>query len=234
MKTPRKQIRKNLSQIHEVLVDQLVKDAGPVKCVPSAVTQWLEWMALSLAAMAGVVGFLHSGPGFWEELMNPGSTLFILMTLAGSAIAAWGAILSSLPGRCCKAWRLPIIVIMGGLVLVSVFFFHSTARLVEGCVLNSSWDFFLVFFVGFIPWSLLGFRLSRNAAFNPIITGTWSGLSALLMATCTLYICCPCGSMGHMFVNHLLPVVAGTLLTASTGAFWFSRWDKKPKPSNDK
>jgi hypothetical protein len=227
MKKPRKPIRKNLTQIHDALVDQLVKDAGPVKCVPKVLVQWLEWLVLSLASMAGVVVLLHSGPEFWRELMNPGSALFILMTLAGSAMAAWGAILSSIPGRCCKAWRFPMIFIMGGLALIPFFFFQSTDRLVDGCVLNSSWDFFLVFFVGFIPWSLLGFRLSRNAAFNPIITGTWSGLSALLMATCTLYICCPCGSMGHMFLNHLLPVVAGTLLTASTGVFWFSKWDKK-------
>jgi hypothetical protein len=228
----KKQKRKNFEKFHRDLVDQLVRDAGPVKCVPSAVSQWLGWLVLSLGAMAAVICFLHSGPGFWKELMNPGSALFILITLAGSAMAAWGAILSSLPGRCCKVWRLPMAITMGILAVVPFFFFQSATGLVQGCNLSSNWDFFLVFLVGFIPWSLLGYRLSKNAAFNPIITGAWSGLSAFLIATCTLYICCPCGSMGHMFIGHLLPVVAGTLLTASTGAFWFSRWDNKTEALN--
>ena len=124
-------------------------------------------------------------------------------------------------------------LIVIGLGIVSIFLFPPDVPAVEGCILNNGWDFSLVFLVGLVPWSVLGFRLSKNAVFNPTITGAWSGLSAFLLATCTLYICCPCGSLGHMFVSHLLPVVAGTFLCALAGAFWFSRWEHKRETIKD-
>jgi hypothetical protein len=228
MKKQKKTSHKNLAQLHRDIVDRLVQEAGPVKCVPAA-AQWFSWLVLSLGAMTAVVLLLHSGSEFWKELVNPGSFLFILLTLGGASLAAWGAILSSLPGRCCKTWRFPMAVVLVCLGVVPFFFFPLATSIVDGCVLSKVWDFYLVFLVGFIPWSVMGFRLSRNAAFHPVITGAWSGLSAFLLATCTLYICCPCGSIGHMFISHLLPVVVGTLFCALAGAFWFSRWEKTPE-----
>jgi hypothetical protein len=229
MKKQEKKHRKNPAQLHWDMVEKLVQEAGPVQCVPAASTQWLSWLALSLVAMTAVVLLLHSGAEFWKELIHSGSVFFILLTLGGAALAAWGAILSSLPGRCCKTWRLPMALILVCLAVVLFFFFPLAAPIVDGCVLSEGWDFYLVFLVGLVPWTVMGFRLSRNAAFHPVITGAWSGLSAFLLATCTLYICCPCGSIGHMFISHLLPVVVGTFLCALAGAFWFSRWEKNPE-----
>ncbi len=40
-----------------------------------------------------------------------------------------------------------------------------------------------IFWIGVVPWILLGWQLSRNASFGAKRTGAWSGVSAFLLGS---------------------------------------------------
>jgi hypothetical protein len=155
--------------------------------------------------------------------------LFLVLAFLGASLAAWEAIVSSVPGRqTTRGHRYLSAAVVALLFLMPFLFFAwgegnlslwdyccSGLGCIEGCSL-----------AGFVPWVVLGFILSRNASFNPLWTGAWSGVSAFLMGTFTIQLHCPAWDTGHMFAAHLLPVAAFTFLAAFLGAFWFSRWRK--------
>src|SRR5581483_4573366 len=90
---------KGMTQVHAQLVDRIVADVPPVKPVASVFGQWAVWLALSTGVM---VLFLwkfqvQSNAGQVLEQMPP--LAFLVTAYLGSALAAWEAIASSLPGR---------------------------------------------------------------------------------------------------------------------------------------
>lgn len=221
----------SLSRVHQELVEKLVSDRTTrLKRVPPAAAQWGLWLALSALVTAGVLAGFHPRPQLWEDLQKPGAGFFALLIFGGSALAAWGAILTSLPGRVLPSWQKALMVLaLAGLVLIPCFAFPMTLpdeAYPPGLRLDDDWCLPMVFLIGLFPWAVIGFWLSKNASFSAAWTGAWSGASAFLLTTGALYLCCPCWSVSHLLVSHVLPVGIASFLTAWIGAFWFSRWKK--------
>jgi hypothetical protein len=220
--------KQNLSQVHQSLVDRLSQTPPQsLKRGMDARVQWALWFSLMLFAMGGLVFFLRPRPGIMTDIQNPGFGLFFALILVGSALSAWGAVLSGIPGRGLALWQKIFLgAILTALVLVPFVFFPAVAADVDGSRLDDDWCFPLVLAVGLLPWLGLGSILSKNASFRPAVTGVWSGTSAFLMASGALYLCCPCWTRGHILMAHLLPVALASFATAFLGSYWFSRWNK--------
>lgn len=218
---------KNINQFHRSLVDQLVAQTGPARKVWPAGVQWLVWLGLSATCMALLLlkmGVLNHFSG----IGNPMPPLAFLTTaFLGSALAAWEAITSSLPGRRTgRGFRFLEGAVLLALLLIPFIFFVrgqegldivTACRNGWGCIQAAS-------FAGLLPWILFGFILSRNASFHPGWTGAWAGVSAFLLGAVTIQIHCPDWETGHMVFAHLLPVAFFTFLSTFIGAYWFSRW----------
>ncbi len=220
---------KNINQVHGELVDQILSRTAPAERVWPAWIQWLAWLGLSLACMAVLLlkmGVLNNW-GLLYRQMPP--VAFLGTALLGSALAAWEAITSSLPGRQTGGrFRIFSFLVLLALLLIPFLFFVRGAEGLDlmaacrngwGCIQAAS-------LAGLLPWVFLGFILSKNASFHPGWTGAWSGLSAFLLGAVTIQIHCPDWEMGHMVFAHLLPVAFFAFLTTFAGAFWFSRWKR--------
>ena len=220
---------KAMGGFHRDLVRGLLSDVKPVRAIQNAGIQWGLWLLASVGAMALLLSLLKMQPGMDSVLSQMPSLAFLGLAFLGSAMAAWEAIASSVPGRQTgKLYR-----IFAGLVLVFLFlmpflFFASRAQPFNPwTALKEGWGCFTaVSLIGFIPWALLGWIISRNAAFQPGWTGAWTGASAFLLSSMTIQLHCPNWQAGHMFMAHLLPVALFTLAASWLGAYWFSRWRK--------
>ena len=179
--TARKQ---NASQIHQSLVDQLTQTPPEnLKRGMDPLVQWALWFGLMILAMGSLVVFLRPRPGLLTDIQNPGFGLFFALVLVGSALSAWRAVLSGIPGRGLALWQKIFLgAVLTALVLVPFIFFPAVSADVDGSRLDDDWCFPLVLAVGFLPWVGLGSILSKNASFSPGVTGVWSGASAFLMA----------------------------------------------------
>jgi hypothetical protein len=218
-----------MGQFHGKLVDRIVPTARPVGHIHSAGLQWSLWLVLSLGVMALALWRMKVGNSV-ETLGQMPPMAFILAAFLGAAVAAWEAVVSSIPGRHTGKWfRAAQLSLLAALVLIPFLFFP--AGIGGGGVLSSlrcGVDCMkLISLVGLLPWILLGWMLSRNAAFNPAWTGAWSGVSAFLLGAVTVQLHCPNWETGHMLVSHLLPVAVLVFPATFAGSFWFSRWKKK-------
>jgi hypothetical protein len=218
-----------MEKFHQELVDQILSRPLPAQKVWPASVQWLVWAALSGFCMGVLLIKMKIYNDVDKVLSQMPSLSFLALAFLGSALAAWEAIASSMPGRKTpKAYRILSLGTLAVLFAIPFLFFargQSGMNLMAACV--DGWACIrAVSIIGLFPWVILGWILSRNASFQPFWTGAWSGLSAFLMAAATVQFHCPNWETGHMIFAHLLPVAFLTFLTTFLGSFWFSRWRK--------
>jgi hypothetical protein len=218
----------NMTRVHDDLVGQILSNAKPAPSVTPALTQWFLWFAAALVISGIALSMM--GRDSSDSLLNrPLGFLYVLTLLIGAGLAAWEAIASSIPGRDKGPVRKTISILLLVLIYALPFFllngggqaFDPWKELVDG------WGCFrAVSLVGLLPWALLGWRISKNAAFHPLWSGAWSGASAFLLGSLTVQMHCPNLEAGHVWMAHLMPVALFTLLAGWVGAYWFSRWRK--------
>jgi hypothetical protein len=218
--------RAGMPAVHAGLVRDLVGGLKPVRPVWSAWVQWLLWLLIAVATTAAALFWVLPEGALLSSLAAIPRSAFLVLTYLASAAAAWGAILSSLPGRTPGRWTRAItVVLLASLVALPLLFaprsvspgFSQMFRICCGCVYVGA-------VVGIAPWLGLGWMLSRNASFHPGWTGAWAGVSAFLLGLGVAQIHCAIWEMDHVMMGHLLPVGVMTAVASVIGAFWFSRW----------
>ena len=213
---------------HHQLVEQMVQDAKPVRFILRPAVQWFLWLAASLLVMAFFWMRMGVQPNLSQVMSQMPPLLFIFSAFAGASLAAWEAIASSVPGRQTgKFYRVLAALVLIALVAIPFIFFTQPGQLDWGkAFANGAGCVEGVSFSGLIPWIFMGWMLSRNASFNPLWTGAWSGVSAFLMGAITVQIHCPRWDMDHVLMAHLLPAAVGTIVAGILGSYWFARWKK--------
>jgi hypothetical protein len=220
---------KDMSQFHRNLVHDLLAQTKPAPEIQKAGVQWGLWLLASLGTMGLILTMLKLQPGVGSVLNQMPSMTFLGLAFLGSALAAWEAISSSVPGRQTpRGYRIFLSLILIFLFLMPFLFFASGGHVFNPwTAFRDGWGCFsAVSLIGFFPWIFLGWIVSRNAAFHPGWTGAWTGASAFLLSSMTIQLHCPNWQAGHMLMAHLLPVAIFTLATSWLGAHWFSRWRK--------
>jgi len=213
---------------HHQLVEQMVCDVKPAGMLLRPIAQWFLWLGISLLVMVFFWMRMGVQPNLSRIMNQMPPLLFIFSAFAGASLAAWEAISSSVPGRqTSRFYRVLAVLVLIALVSIPFIFFVHTGSLQWGRVLSDDTGCVEgVSFSGLIPWIFMGWMLSRNASFNSLWTGAWSGVSAFLMGTITIQIHCPNWNMNHVLVAHLLPAAVGTIVVSFLGSFWFSHWKK--------
>lgn len=224
-----KPMLQNLPEAQRRLVERLAAENRPKKPAPSVLSQWLVWLAFSLAVSAFTLALI--GPQFElvEKLVDPASGGFLLVTFALSAYCAWMGIASSKPDY---TPRLGPRLLAAGLVLFLFsmpFLFFDQVGLAQVWTENMADGWFCartVVWVAIPSWVLLGWLASRNASFYPGWTGAWLGASAFLLGAGTIQLHCAHWESCHMLVDHLLPMVLFLFAPIWLGSYWFSLWKK--------
>jgi hypothetical protein len=217
-----------MAKFHDELVGKILSDAPSAPAVVPALRQWLTWFAFSLAVSLIALVMMGLDPA-GSLLAVPGGVIYILVLFLGAGVSSWEAITSSLPGREKGPGHKVLFLLLLALVYFLPFFLlnHGASTFDPWNELTQGWACFrAVSLVGLLPWALLGWRLSRNAAFHPLWTGAWSGASAFLLGSLTVQMHCSNLEAGHVWMAHLLPVALFTILAGWVGTYWFSWWKK--------
>lgn len=219
---------KGYDRAHREAVEKILTQGGVPGRVRPPLVQWLAWLGLSMVSSALFLGALHV-QDLGIILEEPKKLLFLLSLLAGSGLGAWRAIHSSLPGRAPgSVLKRGSELLLAFLALSPLFLFGGGGAGFDpiGCCREGRACIQGSVAAGVFPWLVLGWFLSRNAAFRPFQVGAWSGISAFLLGVWTLQLHCPNWERDHLMMTHLMPVAVLAFGTAFAGAYWFSRWRK--------
>jgi len=221
---------KKLPGFQRQAIEKLLADTRPFKPAWPVHLQWFLWLALSALVVALALSLIGARFELAGHLMDePAAAVFLSLVFAGSALAAWAGIASSMPGeepgRASK--------ILAGLFLIFLFtmpflfFGREDFGGVLGRDMAEGWFCFKTVAIVEVPsWIILGLLASRNASFRPGWTGAWLGVSSFLLGTGTIQMHCARWESCHMFVDHMLPMVLLIALPVWAGSFWFARWKK--------
>jgi len=197
------------------LVDRLVGDVTPVRRLWRPETRLLVWLAIVLPLVALPAGRVLRDD-VAQRLRAPEFFLEEAAMLVAAALLALAALRVAVPGRRVGT---PVSLAAGTtLALVGILVFSKP--------LFMSWtpDVFLT--IGWpciwralawtmLPWALLILAVRRAAPFGSRWTGALVGAAAWGLTFVAIRLCCQTEELLHLGVFHVLPLVAGTLLSAA-------------------
>jgi hypothetical protein len=198
------------------LVERLVADVTPVRRLWRPEVRLLIWLALVIPAVAFPTSSVLR-EDVARQLRTPAFLLEEAAMLAAAGLLALAALRTAIPGRRPgKAFSLAAAtaLVLGGLLVFSkpVFSWTPEAFLAVGmpCLWRSfAWTL--------VPWALLLIAVRRAAPLESRWTGMLVGASAWLLTFGAVRLCCQTEELLHLGVFHVLPLVAGTLLSAALG-----------------
>jgi hypothetical protein len=208
------------------LIERLAAEGAPVRRLPDPSRRALRWTAAALAATTlGVLYF-----GVRRDMAEAWYTTLMPARLALLAATLWLAVITAfrlaVPGREVRAWaRWWPLVALGALVSL------SAAEVLTGAVTGSmgsplrSWMCVRkVAFVGTIPAMLAVVLIHRAAPLEPRWTALLGVLAAGAAGALTSEIACPIHAPIHIFLWHVVPVVAFALVGGVIGTFLWRRF----------
>ncbi|HVM31717.1 MAG TPA: NrsF family protein [bacterium] len=210
-------------------IENLLAQTRPVAPVEPVFRQWLLWLVLAGLMSGLVLAFLRPQADLWGQVLALPNGSFLILLFAGSALAAWNGIASSVPGegpgKAAVVW---MVAVLAALVAIPLFFFrpdHLKAVL-DHDTATGFFCFRTVVLVALPSWILLAWMVSRNASVRPGLSGFWLGVSAFLLGTGIVQVHCSHWETTHVLVNHLLPLGIFIALPIWVGSYWFSRWER--------
>jgi hypothetical protein len=199
------------------LVDRLVSDGTPVRRLWRPETRLLLWLGIVIPAVA-----LPAARGLRDDVVQrlhaPAFLLEEAAILLGAALLALAALRTAVPGR--QAGRSLALVTaaalaLGGLLqLGKPIFMGWTPDLFLAIGLPCLWRSLAWTLV---PWAVLLIAVRRAAPLRSRWTGALVGAAAWGITLGALRLCCQTEELLHLGVFHVLPFVAGTLLSAAVG-----------------
>lgn len=208
------------------LIERLAAEGTPVRRLPDPSRRALWWTAVALVATA--LGVLYFGvrrdlAQAWYTTLLPVRLALLAATLG---LAVTTAFRLAVPGREVRAWaRWWPLVALGALVSL------SAAEVLTGAVTGSmgsplrSWMCVRkVAFVGTIPAMLAVVLIHRAAPLEPRWTALLGVLAAGAAGALTSEIACPIHAPIHVFLWHVVPVVAFALVGGVIGTFLWRRF----------
>jgi hypothetical protein len=208
------------------LIERLAAEGTPVRRLPDPARRALWWTAAALVATTlGVLYF-----GVRRDMGDAWYTTLLPARLALLAATLWLAVITAfrlaVPGREVRAWaRWWPLVALGALVSL------SAAEVLTGAVTGSmgsplrSWMCVRkVAFVGTIPAILAVVLIHRAAPLEPRWTALLGVLAAGAAGALTSEIACPIHAPIHIFLWHVVPVVAFAVVGGVIGAFLWRRF----------
>ncbi len=210
----------SLPEIHQALVDRLVRDLRPVRRLRSR-RLFLAWLALQAAVLAVLAahGLL---PDFGAMFDQPLFVAQVLALVASGVLAAWLAARGAFPDR---APGLPSVAAMVALALAGLMPCGTSApQWSDSFVAMGTPCFTMTVMIAALPWLALLLLVGRGAAVMPARAGLLAGAAAFLPAAAGMRAACSLDEPWHLLVWHGTPVVLGGVVSALLGAAFLGRW----------
>ena len=205
------------------LVDRLVDDATPVRRLWRPETRLLIWLAIVLPAVAlPATRVLRDDVA--QRLRTPAFLLEEGAMLVAAVLLALAALRAAVPGR--RAGTAVSFATGATLALVGLLVFSKPvfASWTSDVFMAIGWPcIWRAFAWTIVPWGLLIVAVRRAAPFGSRWTGALVGAAAWGLTFVPIRLCCQTEELLHLGVFHVLPLVAGTLLSAALAPLLLER-----------
>jgi hypothetical protein len=205
------------------LVDRLVDDATPVRRLWRPEVRLLVWLAVVLPAVAlPAMGVLRDDVA--QQLRTPAFLLEEAAMLVAAALLALSALRAAVPGRragTAVSLAAAVALALGGVLVLDKPVFASWT---PDVFLAIGWPcIWRAFAWTMVPWVLLLLAARRAAPFGSRWTGALVGAAAWGVTFGAIRLCCQTEELLHLGAFHVLPLVAGTLLSAALAPLLLER-----------
>jgi hypothetical protein len=197
------------------LIDRLVDDATPVRRLWRPETRMLVWLAIVLPAVALPAARVLRDDVV-QRLQTPGFLLEEAAMLVAAALLALAALRVAIPGR--RAGTAVAVAAGATLALVGILVCSQPVFMswTPDVFLTIGWPcIWRAFAWTMVPWAVLIVAVRRAAPFGSRWTGALVGAAAWGLTFVAIRLCCQTEELLHLGVFHVLPLVAGTLLSAA-------------------
>jgi hypothetical protein len=199
------------------LIDQLVRDAGPVRRLWSPGTRLASWLA-GLGALATALAVAGLRPDLGARLAGPGYLAELVSLVVATIAAGWVALRGAVPGLDAGGGRRTLaatIVAAGALGLAGTSL--SPATSLSDFVQTGLPCFLKSIALALAPGAVMFWAIWRGAPLRPTVTSAVGGLAAALGAYLLMRLSCPLEETGHLAVWHGGPVLLATIAGALAG-----------------
>jgi hypothetical protein len=205
------------------LVDRLVDDVTPVRRLWRPETRLLVWLAIVLPVVAlPAMRVLRDDVA--QRLQAPAFLLEEGAMLVAAALLALSALRAAVPGRSVGTAVSVATGVTLALVGVLVFSKPIFASWTSDVFLQIGWPcIWRAFAWTMVPWVVLIVAVRRAAPFGSPWTGALVGAAAWGLTFVAIRLCCQTEELLHLGVFHVLPLVAGTLLSAALAPILLER-----------
>lgn len=210
----------SLPEIHQALVDRLVRDVRPVRPLRSR-RLFFAWLVLQATVLAALVA--HGlRPDIGAILHRPLSVAQVLALVASGILAAWLAARGAFPDRAAGSLSVAAMVTLAVAGLTP--FVTSTPQLPDSFAAMGVPCFTMTVVIAALPWLALLLLVGRGASVMPTRAGLLAGAAAFLLAAAGMRATCSVDEPWHLLVWHGAPVVLGGAISALLGAAFLGRW----------
>ena len=201
----------------KTLVDSLVADATPVRRMWPTTARLAVWMTAWTAFALAVAASMD-----WAPLARLDSgRLAAELVVALVAVFLWGtlALRAAVPGQTPRGGRIALALVVA---LMPLLFWQAApgpepfSNGVRCAVRTVA--------LALLPGLAMLWAVRRGAPLAPRRAAALAGGTGLLSAYLLMRLLCSVDQPAHLFVWHVLPIVAGVVLAAAAGGWWLSRW----------
>jgi hypothetical protein len=205
------------------LIERLVADGTPVRRLWRPEARLLAWLALGIPLVVFPMSRVLRDD-VAQQLHAPAFLLEEATMLVAAGLLALAALRAAVPGRrvgTAISLTAATALALGGLLVFSKPVFTGWTpdvflALGVPCLWRSlAWTL--------PPWALLVIAVRRAAPLRSRWTGALVGAAAWGLTFGALRLCCQTEELAHLGVFHVLPFVAGTVLSAVLGPVLFRR-----------
>ncbi|HSP96044.1 MAG TPA: NrsF family protein [Candidatus Dormibacteraeota bacterium] len=201
----------------KTLIDSFVAGAAPVRRLWPTAARLAVWVAAWAAFALAVAASMD-----WAPLARLDSgRIAAEVIVALVAILLWGALAlrAAVPGQTPRAGRVALALVVA---LIPLLFWHPApgpepfSNGVRCAVRTVA--------LALLPGLAMLWAVRRGAPLAPRRAAALGGGTGLLSAYLLMRLLCSVDQPAHLFVWHVLPVVAGVALAAAAGGWWLARW----------
>ncbi len=217
----------------EQLIQDLVRDARPVRRLAPVGVRWLLWVivvALSVSLIPDIL--LGVRPDLAQVFHRGCSSLQVCLLTLAAIVSGWAVIALGVPGRAqnpLSRW-MPVAALFAWILVIVVSGLASgmgRCGFSPGC-------FGSIALVGALPAAFLYFVCRRSAPLRPVWTGVLLMGAAAAAGALGTQFSCSNESPLHLLVWHVLPVIALGATGIILGRFIMGRWIHASPPADSR
>lgn len=216
---------------YDIMVEQMFPDFRPAKPVWPVHKRLTLWLALELAIV--IAALTAHRPDLPQRLHSVEFLLELGAFMAMSIGAAVLALKAAIPGREPNSNQLAVVLLLALTAITLISCDPSMVHVSLGRFIRAGMQCTIfTCTVAAMPWLGLFWAVRRGASLVPRSAGALIGIAAFAFAFAIGRLCCPIEDSLHFLTWHMLPGVAGVLVSISVANAWLQRRSLTSVPKN--